>query len=141
MIKKGKLVESKFGGQVDVGEEVPDENYDWGLEQFFRKYFTQPTETLARLNAARRLIYESEGGQLLKKPSMLQQEGAPFSQELTYDDLNKYYQEMPEFKAIMDELTPHYTRDGLIEMFNNVYRGGGRLKVKKRNKMKVKKAY
>jgi len=115
------------GRQVDVGEEVPDENYDWGYEQFFRKYFTKPTETLARLNAARRIIYENEGGQLLKKPSMLQIEGGPFSQELTYEDVNKYYQEVPEFKDIMDELTPHYTRDGLIEMLNNVYRDGGRV--------------
>lgn len=119
-----------MGRQVDAGEEVPDENYDWGLEEFFRKYFTQPTETLARLNAARRLIYENEGGQLLKKPSMLQQEGTPFSQELTYEDLNKYYQEVPEFKDVMDELTPHYTRDGLIEMLNNVYNDGGRVSSK-----------
>ena len=127
-----QIDDDTYYADLEKNREGETEDWQHDVDEFFRNYYTEPTEVLARLNAGRRLIYEAEGGNLLKTPSMLQVEGGPFSKDLTYEDLNKYYQEIPEFKDIMDELTPHYTSEGIIDMFNNVYKLGGRVRSKMR---------
>lgn len=119
-------------GRIQYGELTdPDretsERPDWDLEHRLRDYHSSPTELIARLNAIRRMVYEEEGGSLLKKPSIVQQEGTPFSNEITDSQLKEYAAKNEKLNEILKELYAQYNTDGVLEMLNTMYKDGGRV--------------